>query len=144
VSGAQRIKHNRGRPKFPASYWLAILDTVDGVCRNRGCGVEEACYAICDRGGIKWINYDYQPDKVGIKTVTKIGNAKVLSNRYYKARAFVRTHGIPNDQPRIRWPRIGWPRHQLVVSRYTGGYEGRLRRRLVRRDRIVFYFYADK
>ncbi len=136
MSGTNRIKRKRGRPKgttrLPSSYWLAILQAVDEVCRKRGLGVEAACRAICDKGGgLKWIACDYQSVPLRIKTLAQIGNAKVLSNRYYKALRFVRTHNIPSDRPRI-------PRQQFLVFRYTGGREGRLRKKRERHDRFVF------
>jgi hypothetical protein len=166
VSGAQRIKLKRGRPKgtarLPASYWLAIIQIVDEVQRKRGRGVEDACRIICNKkGGLRWRACDYQhTGKVGIKTLSQIVNAKVLSNRYYKALRALRLvwhNNIPIDGPRI-------PRHRLFVYRYPGldtaglatalskndpvkiaailrgryDERGRLRKELVRHEQLVF------
>ena len=127
------IKRKAGRPKgttrLPQSYWRAILQTVDEVTCKSDLSVEAACRAICAKGGLKWVAPDYQSaGKVGVLTRAQITNARVLSNRYYEARA--RMGDVPADQ------RV--PCHRLTLFRYSGGREGRLRKTHVKSERLVF------
>jgi hypothetical protein len=140
MSGAQRIKRKHGRPKgtpnLPPSYWLAIVETVDEIGRKRGRGVSDACRNICDNGGLKWLD-SYCQIRKHCRVLTRIDDPAMLRKQYYKALRFVRAHNIPKDRPRV-------PRQRLLVFNYTGGREGRLRKKPVRRDRFVFMPNPEK
>jgi hypothetical protein len=135
VSGQQRIKRKpgpkKGTTKLPPSYWLAILQTVDEVRHKRGLSVEAACRAIIAKGGLAWVAPAYGPVVIDFKTLAQIRNAKVLSNRYYQALRFVRTRNIPTERPHI-------PSIPMIVMQWTGGRENRLRKAIVRHERLVF------
>jgi hypothetical protein len=131
VRGGKRpgAGRKKGSTTLPASYWLAILQTVDEVRRKRNLRILAACRAICDEGGLKWMASDFAGAGVGFKalarvkpgakinftrfvTITEIKKARTLRSRYYQAREFVRTNGIPPDRPRI-------PRHRYSIYKAT-------------------------
>jgi hypothetical protein len=119
VRGGKRpgAGRKRGTPTRPIHYYLAIYQIVDEVCRERKLNISEACKAICDEGGIKWIGPDY-------KTLGHIRDRDILRNRYHEAR----------DELTPRW---GWPPsdqltedERAAIKQLTGhDYQWRVPRR---------------
>jgi hypothetical protein len=150
-----------GRPKgtttLPATYWLAVLQTVDEVRRKRNLSILGACKVIHGQGGIKWIESDYPaPGRIEFKTRTEVLNARTLSNRYHQARQFLGARSQLRHLPQLCLQQ--WSIEKLNIAKLEAALatkdpakikavlrerydeHSQLRKRRIRKERRVFSY----